>query len=151
MRRVYREEGLTSFIVYVGILAIVAMISLMIILTFVLKIPMNTEKMEVRFYQNGEPIHNLTCTDIDPNGYAYYDIHKNPQYLDVYVTQNGKPATGVWVTMSGCGITSEASKTDEHGYAHFDLQGVYLNPGINKDYLDFKVSGKIYHLEVIRG
>ncbi len=151
MRRVYRDEGLTSLIVYVMILAVVAMLSLLVILNIFMSVPVNEQKVEVGFYQNGVMIHNLTCTLQDSRGYAYYDTNNYPITLEVYVMKNGKPASGLWVTMSGCGITSEASKTDSDGYAHFNLNGVRLNPGITISYLDFKISGKVYHLEVIRG
>ncbi len=151
MRRLYRDPGLTSFIVYVMILAIVAMVSLILILNIMEKVPVNSDKISVTYYQNGSMIHNITCTAIDEKGYAYYDTYNYPKYLEVMVMKNGKPYSGVWITMSGCGITSEAAKTDSHGYAQFNLNGVHLDPGVDKSALDFKINGKIYHLEVVRG
>ncbi len=142
--------GVGMVIVYVIIVVIIAMLSLIYILhIFVVYTPQN--EISVEFYLGGEKISEIHCTIIDNRNYAYYDYENNPDHLDVLVKKNGKPATDIYVTLSGCGINTESAKTDGKGFASLSLVGVNLPPGINKDSLDISVMGKQFYIDVVRG
>ena len=141
--------GVGTVILYLVIIAIVAMISLIVILNFLISMPTSAHELEVEYFVNGKKIDQLVCT-VEMNGYAYYDTSQSSM-LDIFVKKNGKPVTNVWVTLSGCGITSETAVTDSHGYAHLNIRNVYLPPGINKDKLTVEVMNHNFELEVVRG
>ena len=142
--------GVGMAIVYVIIVAIIAMLSLIYILhMFIVYTP--TSKISVEPYLGGEKISEIHCTIIDNKNYAYYDYENNPDHLDVLVKKNGKPVANMYVTLSGCGITQESAKTDIQGYAHLSLVGVNLPPGINKDKLSISVMGEQFYIDVVRG
>ena len=142
--------GIGSLVLYIAIIAIVAMISLAIILNITLSMPPPKSEIKLKYYISGQEIDHIECTIEDPSGYAYYDSSKNSVILDVLVLKDNKPQVGVWITLSGCGITSESAKTDEHGFAHLNIRDVHLPPGIDRDHLTITVLGKTFELPVIR-
>ncbi len=143
--------GIGSLMVYIAIVAIIAMVSLIVILNITLTMPPPKSNMEVKYFINGEEISRIECTIYDSRGYAYYDYVNNSVILDILVLKEGKPQIGVWVTISGCGITSESAQTDSHGYAHLNIRDVNLPPGISEDYITVSVLGHTFQLEVVRG
>ncbi len=151
MNRIYYEQGIASMITYIIIISVIAMLSLIIILSFMMNMPIHSNATKVEFLQNGTEIHHIVCSEIDDRGYAYYNTSKNPVFLDVYLEKNNKPLTAVWITMSGCGITTKTTQTNSYGIAQFSLAGVNLPPGINQSNLTFMISGYKYDLQVIRG
>ena len=141
--------GVGTIILYIVILSVVAMISLIVILNFFVSMPPPKSEVSVHYFIAGKEINEIVCT-IEENGYAYYDTTQSV-ILEILVEKQGKPATNVWVTISGCGITSESSATDSHGYAHLNIRNVYLPPGINEDKIDVSVMGHHFDLKVVRG
>ncbi len=143
------KGGVGTIILYIVIISVVAMISLIVILNFFLTMPPPKSDLSVQYFIAGKKIDRIVCT-IEENGYAYYDTTQSV-ILEILVEKNGKPTTNAWVTISGCGITSETSETDTHGYAHLNIRDIYLPPGIDKDKITVSVMGHDFELEVVRG
>ncbi len=143
--------GIGSLMVYIAIVAIIAMVSLIVILNITLTMPPPKSEMEVKYFIGGEEVDRIVCTLHDSRGYAYYDYVNNSVILDILVLKDGKPQVGVWVTISGCGITSESAQTDAHGFAHLNIRDVNLPPGIDRDHITVSVLGHTFQLDVVRG
>ncbi len=151
MGKMFRVEsgGVGTIILYIIILSIVAMIALAVILNFFLTMPPPSSKIQLKYYIGGKEINEIVCTKY-VGGDAYYDSsqYKN---MAVQVLKNGKPVPNEWITISGCGITSETSKTNAHGFANFNIEKVHLPKGINSDKITVSVMGHHFDLKVVRG
>ncbi len=143
--------GVNGLILYVAVIAVIAIVSLAVLLNFFLFMPPPNSKLHVYYYLDGKEIRAIHCTIIDSRGYAYYDSYNNSPILSILVMKNGLPQKNVWVTISGCGITSESGETDMHGYAHLNIRSIYLPPDIKSDRLSVSVLGDTFYIQVLRG
>lgn len=140
-------DFLKSLIYYIVIILIVALVSFVIILHL---IPTDVKKeITIRCYLGGEPITKILCTKVDAKNNSYYDYSNNPSTLDIFVYENGKPLTDVYVIVEGCGI-KDSKKTNEKGYATFSIRGLYLPSGISRDRLLIRVLSYNFYIDVER-
>ena len=153
MRAISKKEngGVGGTILYISIIAIVGMISLAVVLDLFLFMPPPKSNLDVKYYINGNEVQRIVCTITDHTGNAYYDSVNNSPMLSILVEKNNAPQPNVWVSISGCGITSDSEKTDAHGFAHFNIKSVYLPNGLSRDNIHVSVMGHKFNLEVVRG
>lgn len=138
---------LKSLIFYITIIAVIALVSIVVILHMV---PTDVKKkIEVRCYIGGEPVSKIFCTKIDSKNNSYYDYEKYPSTMDIFVYENDKPLTNVYVIIDGCGL-KDSKKTNEKGYATFSLRGLYLPSGMSSAKITIKVLTYNFYIDVER-